>query len=286
MPSPVALESTVIAHGLPHPENVDTALRLEEIVRAEGSVPQTIGLVDGTVHIGLTESHIRHLATADDVAKVSLRDLPPIAARSVDGATTVAATMHLAHRAGITVMATGGIGGVHRTVGTQPTWDVSADLEALRRLPMTVICSGPKSILDLRATRERLESYGVTVIGYQTDEMPAFYCASSETPVDVRCDTPTAVAEIIRQRNRLDLPSAILVTVPPPSESALPRPVLEPVIERALSDAADRNLRAAEVTPFLLSRLREINGQRIVETNRALLRRNARVAARIAQALP
>jgi pseudouridine-5'-phosphate glycosidase len=285
MPPPVALESTVIAHGLPHPVNVETALELEAIVTEEGGVPQTIGCIDGESIVGLTEPQIRHLATAVDVRKVSLRDLPAVDAQSEDGATTVAATMHLAHRAGIGVMATGGIGGVHRTVGNKPAWDVSADLEALRRTPMAVVCSGPKIILNLLATREVLESYGIAVVGYRTDTMPAFYSPSSDLPVDVRCDTPGAVADVIRARNRLDLPAATLVTVPPPDDVALPRPTLEPTIERALSDAADRNLSASAVTPFLLTRLREIEGERIVEANRALLRRNARVATHLAHAL-
>jgi pseudouridine-5'-phosphate glycosidase len=285
MPPPVALESTVIAHGLPHPTNVETAVELEAVVSDEGGVPQTIGCIDGDAVVGLTEPQIRHLATADDVRKVSLRDLPVVGARAEDGATTVAATMHLAHRAGVAVMATGGVGGVHRTVGTEAAWDVSADLEALRRTPMTVVCSGAKIILDLPATREVLESYGVTVVGYQTDTMPAFYSPSSDRPVDVRCDTPGAVAEVVRARNRLDLPAATLVTVPPPADAALPRPTLEPTIERALADAADRDLRADAVTPFLLERLRQIEGERIVEANRALLRRNARVATRIAHVL-
>lgn len=285
MPPPVALESTVIAHGLPHPENVDTALELETLVTEEGGMPQTVGCIDGEPIVGLTEAHIRRLATADNVRKVSLRDLPVVAAQSTDGATTVAATMHLAHRSGVAVMATGGIGGVHRTVGEEVAWDVSADLEALRRTPMAVVCSGPKVILDLPATREVLESHGVTVVGYRTDTMPAFYCPSSPLPVDVRCDTPGAAADVIRARDRLGLSAATLVTVPPPEDRALPRPTLEPTIERALADAADQDLRTDAVTPFLLERLRQIEGDRIVETNRALLRRNARVATRIAHAL-
>ena len=285
MPPPVALESTVIAHGLPHPTNVETALELETIVAREGGVPQTIGCIDGAPLVGLTEPQIRHLATANDVRKVSLRDLPVVDAKSEDGATTVAATMHLAHRAGIEVMATGGIGGVHRTLDATPTWDVSADLEALRRTPMTVVCSGPKIILDLPATREVLESYGVTVVGYQTDTMPAFYSPTSDLPVDVRCDTPGAVADVIRARDRLSLDAAILVTVPPPEDVSLPRPILEPTLERAFMDAAEQNLRAAALTPFLLERLRQIQGDRIVEANCALLRRNTRIATRIAQAV-
>ncbi len=284
MPPFVALESTVIAHGLPHPENVETALALERIVDREGGAPRTIGLLNGDVEVGLTEAQIRHLATADDVQKVSLRDLPVVAAQGLDGATTVAGTMHLAHRAGIEVLATGGIGGVHRTPPDKPAWDVSADLEALRRLPMTVVCSGPKIILDLAATREVLESYGVTVIGYGTDVMPAFYSPSSDLPVDVRCDTPEAVANLMRAHARLDCESALLVAVPPPADAALPRSDLEPIIERTLEEAAAQSLRAAAVTPFLLERLRVLKGPQVVATNRALLRRNATVAARIARA--
>ncbi|PQJ34114.1 pseudouridine-5-phosphate glycosidase [Salinibacter sp. 10B] len=285
MPAPVALESSVIAHGLPHPANVETALQLETIVRAEGGVPQTAGCVDGHLRVGLSEAQIRHLATADDVQKVSLRDLPVVAAENADGGTTVAATMHLAYRSGIEVMATGGIGGVHRTTPPEPAWDVSADLEALRRTPMTVFCSGPKIILDLPATREVLESYGVTVVGYQTDTMPAFYSPSSDCPVDVRCDAPSDIATLIRNRDRFGLDAALLITVPPPKDAAIPRPLLEPVLERAVADAADRDLRAEAVTPFLLERLRQIKGERIVETNRALLHRNTRLATQVAHIL-
>ena len=285
MPPAVALESTVIAHGLPHPTSVEVALDLEHRVEREGARAHTIGIVDGTPHVGLSDSQIRHLATADDVRKTSLRDLPVVTAQNEDGATTVAGTMHLAHRADIPVMATGGIGGVHRTADTGPAWDVSADLEALRRLPLAVVCSGPKIILDLQATREVLESYGVTVVGYQTDVMPAFYSRTSDLPVDARCDTPDAVADVIRTRSELDLDGAVLVTVPPPADTALTRSELDPAIDQALSDAADQNLRAAEITPFLLRRLRDELGSAVVEANCALLRRNATVAARIATAI-
>lgn len=285
MPSSVALESTVFVHGLPQPTNLETALELEQTVASKGATPQTIGIVGGACIVGLTKAQIRHLATADEVAKVSLRDLPAVSAQSLDGATTVAATMHLAHRAGISVMATGGIGGVHRSLDGTPNWDVSADLEALRRTPMTVVSSGPKAILDLPATREALESYGVTVVGYQTDTMPAFYSPSSDLPVDVRCDTPEDVAEVVRARTRLDLSGATLVTVPPPAEVALSRDTLAPTIEDALSDAADEEVRAEAVTPFLLERLRDLEGEQIVTANRALLARNARLAAQIATAL-
>ena len=282
MPPTVALESTVIAHGLPHPTNVEVALDLERRVRQENAQPRTVGIVNGTPHVGLNDSQIRHLATAENVRKTSLRDLPVVTAQNEDGATTVAGTMHLAHRAGSSIMATGGIGGVHRPPDTTPAWDVSADLEALRRLPMTVVCSGPKVILDLPATREVLESYGVTVVGYQTDVMPAFYSRASDLSVDVRCDTPSDVAEVVRARSRLDLDGAVLVTVPPPSDTALSRSNLDPAIEKALADAANQNLQAAEITPFLLEQLRDHLGPAVVETNCALLRRNATVAARIA----
>ncbi len=285
MPSSVALESTVFVHGLPQPTNLETALELEQIVASKGATPQTIGVVGGACIVGLTKAQIQHLATADEVTKVSLRDLPAVSAQSLDGATTVAATMHLAHRAGISVMATGGIGGVHRSLDGAVSWDVSADLEALRRTPMTVVSSGPKAILDLPATREALESYGITVVGYQTDTMPAFYSPSSDLPVDVRCDTPGEVADVVRARTRLDLPGAILVTVPPPEKVALARDTLAPTIEHALSDAADKELRAEAVTPFLLERLRDLEGEQIVTANRALLARNARLAAQIAEAL-
>lgn len=285
MPSSVALESTVFAHGLPHPTNLETALELEQIIASKGAIPQTIGLVGGAPIVGLSKAQIEHLATADDVKKVTLRNLPTVAAQSQDGATTVAATMHLAHRAGIPVLATGGIGGVHRSPDGDPTWDVSADLEALRRIPMTVVSSGPKAILDLPATREALESYGVTVIGYQTDTMPAFYTPSSDLPVDARCDTPEEVANVVRARTRLDLPGATLVTVPLPDTVALSRDTLAPTIEQALTDAADQNVQAGKVTPFLLERLRDLEGEEIVTANRTLLAQNARLAAQIAEAL-
>jgi pseudouridine-5'-phosphate glycosidase len=193
--------------------------------------------------------------------------------------------MHLAHRDGIRVMATGGIGGVHRSLGSEPSRDESADLEALRTLPMTVVCSGAKAILDLPATRERLESYGVTVVGYQTDTLPAFVCPSSGLPVDVRCDTPEAVAAVVQHRRQLDLDGAVLVAVPPPDDVAIDREALEPAIEQALHDASHAGIEAAAVTPFLLDRLQTLAGDRVLAANRALLVRNARVGARIATAV-
>lgn len=280
MPAYVALESTVIAHGLPYPQNVKTALRLESIVRAAGAEPRTIGLIKGRVIAGLIEAQILHLAQAEDVRKVSWRDLPVVMTRGHDGATTVAATMWLAHRSGIDVLATGGIGGVHRG-----GLDVSADLEALAQVPMTVVCSGAKAVLDLPATREALETRSVTVVGYQTDEMPAFYSRTSGLPVDARCDTPAEVAAIVQAHRTLELPGAVLVTVPVPEKSALPREIVEPAIAQALDEADARGLRSGEVTPFLLDRVTALTGNRSLRANIALLENNARVAAQIARAL-
>lgn len=278
----VALESAVIAHGLPHPHNVETAIHLEQIVAETGGHPKTIGLIKGEVVIGLSEQQIRRLGTREEVRKVSMRDLPVAIARGHDGATTVAATMQLAHRHGIEVLATGGIGGVHRSLEDTPLFDVSADLEALDRLPMVVVCAGAKAVLDLAATREVLETKGVTVVGYQTDEMPAFYSLSSGLPVDVRCDTPREVVDIVQARRSLDVPGAVLVTVPPPADAALPRDEIEPVIETALREADEQNLRPAEVTPFLLDRVSALTDEQALRTNQALLANNARVAAQIA----
>lgn len=287
MPPRLALESTVIAHGLPYPENVETALRLEAVVREAGAEPCTVGVVGGRVVTGLDAAGIRHLATTPGVRKLSLRDLPAALAQGADGATTVAATMWLAHRAGIAVFATGGIGGVHRGSGPPGTGsvDVSADLEALARIPMVVVCAGPKAILDLPATREVLESRGVTLVGYGTDEMPAFYSRSSGLPVDVRCDTPEAVADLVAARDALGLPASVLVTVPVPEADEIPAEALAPALDRAHEEARTRGLSSGEVTPFLLARLGALTEGRTLHTNRVLLEHNARVAAAIARAL-
>jgi pseudouridine-5'-phosphate glycosidase len=288
----VALESTVIAHGLPYPENLAAALRLEAAVREEGGRPRTVGVIGGEPVVGLSEAQIGRLATRDDVRKVSLRDLPVAVARGLDGATTVAATLHLAHRAGLRVFATGGIGGVHRAAGAAPgaapgaaSWDVSADLDALARHPLVVVCAGAKAILDLEATREALETRGVTVVGYGCEAMPAFYSRSSGLPVDARCDTPEEVAALARARDDLGLPTALLVTVPPPAHEALEADEVEPVLAEAVAEAAALGLRSADVTPFLLRRLAELTAGRSLGANLALLEQNARIAARIAVAM-
>ncbi|HRK74977.1 MAG TPA: pseudouridine-5'-phosphate glycosidase [Rhodothermales bacterium] len=287
MPPIVALESTVISHGLPYPQNIQLAQRLEAIIREEGVRPATIGIIEGRIIAGLGEAHIRLLATTRDIRKVSRRDLPIVVARKLNGATTVAATMWAAHRAGIQVFATGGIGGVHRGLGDLGTgsFDVSADLQELAQTPVTVVCAGVKAILDLPATLEYLETFGVTVIGYQTNEFPAFYSRESGLTVDVRCDTPEEVAAIIQAKRQLNLPGGLLVAVPIPEEAAIPKGEIEPIIALAIEEAEFHKLRSAAVTPFLLKKIAEMTGARSLEANLALLENNARVAAQIARVL-
>lgn len=277
----VALESTVISHGLPYPHNLDLAQEMEAIVRERGGEPRTIAVLGGELLAGLSYAQLHHLATAHDVRKVSRRDLPIVVARKQDGATTVATTMWIAHRFGIQVFATGGIGGVHRGDGT----DVSADLQELAQTPVIVVCAGAKAILDLPATLEYLETFGVTVVGYGTDVFPAFYSRSSGLPLDVRCDSAAEVVAIWQARQRLGLPGGMLVCVPVPVEEEIPAAEIEPVILQAVDEAAAKGLRSAEVTPFLLTRIAELTGERSLRANLALLKNNARVAADIAVAL-
>lgn len=281
----VALESTVISHGLPYPDNLSLARAMEATVRAAGATPRTIGVIRGELVAGLSDAQIAHLATAaanlGGVRKVSRRDLPIVVARRLDGATTVAATMWIAQRFGIEVFATGGIGGVHRGDGT----DISADLQELAQTPVVVVCAGAKAILNLPATLEYLETHGVTVAGYGTDEFPAFYSRSSGLPVDVRCDTPGEVAALWRAKRALGLPGGLLVTVPVPAGDEIPAAEIEPAIVRAVNDAAAAGLRSAAVTPYLLARLAELTGAASVAANVALLKNNAAVAGAIAAAL-
>ena len=229
----VALESTVIAHGLPRPQNLETALRLEEIVRAEAGVPATIAVLNGKLCVGLDGEQREQIANSDDVKKLSTRDLPIAMARGWNGATTVASTMWIAQRAGIDVFATGGIGGVHR--GSLP--DVSADLPELARTPMIIVCSGAKVVLDLPASREWLETHSVTVVGFECDEMPAFYSRRSGLPVDVRCDSPKEVIEVFEAQRELGMESALLVTVPVPVEAEVDSDLLQRVLDDALAEA-------------------------------------------------
>lgn len=274
----VALESTLITHGLPRPVNLEMARRMEQIVRDAGAVPATIAIMQGGVNIGLEDRQLVDLSNADGVRKCSPRDLPLALARSEYGATTVAATMYLAHQAGIRVFATGGIGGVHRG----HPFDISADLEELGRTPVTVVCAGAKAILDLPLTVEALETRGVPILGYQCDEFPAFYSRSSGLPVDARCDRPEEIVEIMQARDRLGLQSGVLVCAPVPPEAEMPAHEIESVIQRALDEAEAAGIRGKAVTPFLLAQVSRYTDSRSQTANLGLLENNAKLAAAIA----
>jgi pseudouridylate synthase len=277
----VVLESTVISHGLPWPQNMETALNMEAAVRAGGAVPATVAILGGEVRVGLSAAEVEHLARAKGVWKVSRRDYPVVLARKLDGATTVAGTMMAAHWAGIRVFATGGIGGVHRGDRT----DVSADLPELARTPVAVVCAGAKAILDLPATLEWLETHGVPVIGYGTDQFPAFFSRESGLPLDARADSPAEAAAILRAAGRLNLGSGALICVPCPAEATRPAAEMEQAIERALQAASAEGVRGKAVTPFLLARVSALTAGESQRANLALLENNARVAAEIAVAL-
>lgn len=280
----VALESTVITHGLPYPANVETALAMEAAVREGGALPATVAVLGGRLAVGLTLDDIERLgrlAGSSTVRKCSRRDLSIAVARREDGATTVAGTMIIAHLAGIELFATGGIGGVHRG----HPFDISADLRELGKTPITVVSSGAKSILDLAATREVLETEGVTVIGYQTDELPAFFARSSGLPIDARLDTPTEVARLITARRQLGLDSGTLVTVPAPGSAAMDPELAEAAAAQAAREADEQGIHGTESTPWLLKRVVELTEGRSMAANMALLRNNGRVAAAIAVAL-
>jgi len=277
----VALESTVIRYGLPRPENLQTALRLEAIVREGEAVPATIAVLEGQLSIGLNDDQITQLAGEDYIEKVSTRDIPVVVARRTDGVTTVASTIWIAHRAGIQVFATGGIGGVH--YGALP--DISADLPELSRTPIVVVCSGAKIVLDLPATREWLETHGVTVVGYQCDEFPAFYSRGTGLPIDARADTPAEVVDIFRVQRSLGIESALLVCVPVPEKFEVPEEKLQAVLTTSLEDAEFEGIVGPALTPFLLSLMSERSGGATLRANIALLESNARVAAEIAREL-
>ncbi|MEQ9105282.1 MAG: pseudouridine-5'-phosphate glycosidase [Rhodothermales bacterium] len=286
----VALETSVLAQGLPWPANRDLIHRLHGAVTAVGARPCTTGCLDGELRADLSMVEVLSFCQPPDPAappirKVSLANLPAVLARREQGATTVATTMLAAHRAGIQVVATGGIGGVHIRSSEREPLDESGDLMALSRIPVTVVCSGPKAILDVAATRERLETLGITLIGYRTDTLPAFYCGHSPHAVDVRCDDVTQVVEIIRARDRMALPSAILVTVPVPDSHALPWEAVQDVVQTALRRPAGARLAPAEVTPYLLGAVRDALGNRALDANIALLEQNARLAAELGVAL-
>ncbi|HLM02690.1 MAG TPA: pseudouridine-5'-phosphate glycosidase [Pyrinomonadaceae bacterium] len=276
----VALESTVIAHGLPFPQNLETAQRLEQIVRENGATPATIAVFDGEFRVGLDENQIKQLADGQNIRKISRRDLPIAVARRLNCATTVATTAFIAHRAGIRVFATGGIGGVHRGFAA----DVSADLPELARTPITIVCSGAKIVLDLPATREWLETNGIPVLGWRCSELPAFYSTKSGLLVDDRIETAHEAARVARSRDELNLPNAIVVAAPVPPEFEVDSAELENILSDALKLADEKAIRGKEITPFLLAQMSEKSAGKTLSANIALLENNARIAAEIAAA--
>ncbi len=277
----VALESAVITHGLPQPVNLETALRMQQIINDQGAIPATIALLDGKVHVGLDDSELEKLAFLEGTRKISQRDFGYAIANKLSGGTTVAGTMSVAHIVGIKVFATGGIGGVHRDA----PFDISADLQQLSRTPMIVVCAGAKAILDLRATIEVLETNGVLIIGYQTDEFPAFYSRSSGLVLDSRMDSPGEIASVARSQWEMGEKTAILVVQPPPSEFDIPAADIERSILKAVAEAKSKGIHGPAVTPFLLDSVKSLTGGKSMETNIALLKNNAKLAAQIAIAL-
>ena len=279
----VALESTIISHGMPYPQNVETALNVERIVRENGAVPATIAVIGGRLKAGLSPEEIEYFGKKGQAsAKASRRDLAVLCARGEDGATTVTTTMIIAHMAGIKVFATGGIGGVHR--GAETTMDISADLEELGQTPVMVVCAGAKSILDLGLTLEYLETKGVPVIGYGTEELPAFYTRSSGFGVDYRMDTPEELAKAFMVQNELGFPGGMLVTNPIPEEYAMPLQTINAAIEQALKECEEQGIHGKKTTPFLLARVSELTGGNSLASNIRLVYNNAKVAAQTAAA--
>ncbi|MBE7552769.1 MAG: pseudouridine-5'-phosphate glycosidase [Anaerolineales bacterium] len=277
----VALESTVITHGLPAPENIQVARAIEAAVREQGAVPATVAILGGEITVGLTPEQLVYLGSAKNVHKCSRRDFPVVVARAEDGATTVAGTMMVAHWAGIRVFATGGIGGVHRG----HPFDESADLLELGRTPVAVVCAGAKAILDLPLTLEVLETQGVPVIGYQTNEFPAFYSRSSGLPLELRVETASEIAAILKAHDQMGLTMGTLITNPVPSADEWPAVEAQSVIEQALRDAETDRISGKAVTPYLLQRVSDLSGERSKKANIALLLNNARLGAQIALAL-
>ncbi len=279
----VALESTIITHGMPAPDNIETALACEADIRAEGAVPATIAVIDGTIRVGLDAEDLRGFAGRSGVAKLSRADIAVTLAAGGSGATTVAATMIGARAAGISVFATGGIGGVHR--GAETSFDISADLTELAQSPLTVVAAGPKAILDIPKTVETLETLGVPVIAYGQNDIPAFWSRTSGLPAPIRMDDPGMIAKAHAMQRKLGLPGGQLVVNPVPSAKEIPAIAILPMIEQATTEAADQGITGKEVTPWILERIFEMTGGASLRTNIALVRNNARLAARIAQEL-
>ena len=277
----VALESTIISHGMPYPQNVQTALEVERIIRENGAVPATIAVIGGRLKAGLSPEEIEYFGKkGQDIAKASRRDLAVLCARGEDGATTVTTTMIIAHMAGIKIFATGGIGGVHR--GAETTMDISADLEELGQTPVMVVCAGAKSILDLGLTLEYLETKGVPVVGYQTKELPAFYTRSSGFQVDYRMDSPEELAKAFKTQNDMGFKGGMLVANPIPEEYAMPLETINAAIDQAIAESVEKGIKGKETTPFLLARVAELTGGNSLASNIQLVFNNARLAAKAA----
>ena len=277
----VALESTIISHGMPYPRNVETALLVEQTIRENGAVPATIAIIGGRLKAGLSKDEIEYLGKSGrNVAKTSRRDIAALVARKADGATTVTTTMMIAHMAGISIFATGGIGGVHR--GAEVTMDISADLEELGNTPVMVVCAGAKSILDLGLTLEYLETKGVPVVGYGTDELPAFYTRHSGFGVDYRADSPEELAAMFKAQRDLGLKGGMLVTNPIPEDYSMDKAVIDAAIDQAIKEASEKGIKGKETTPFLLAKVVELTGGDSLDSNIALVLNNARLAAKAA----
>ena len=277
----VALESTIISHGMPYPQNVDTALKVEQVIRDNGAIPATIAVIGGRLKAGLTEMEIEYFGKkGPDIIKASRRDLAALCARGADGACTVTTTMMIAHMAHIKIFATGGIGGVHR--GAETTMDISADLEELSKTPVMVVCAGCKSILDIGLTLEYLETKGVPVIGMGTDDFPAFYTSKSGYKVDYRVDTPKELAEIYKVSRNIDLEGGILVGNPIPEEYAMDPNVINPAIDEAIAECNRLGIKGKETTPFLLAKVKELTGGDSLDSNIQLVFNNAKIAAQTA----
>ena len=280
----VALESTIISHGMPYPQNVETALQVEQIIRDNGAVPATIAILGGRLKAGLSHDEIEYLGKqGTKVAKASRRDLTTLVERKADGATTVTTTMMIAHMAGIRIFATGGIGGVHR--GAETTMDISADLEELASTPVMVVCAGAKSILDLGLTLEYLETKGVPVLGYRTETLPAFYTDESDFKVDYRMDSPEEIAAAVTAQRDMGYPGGMLITNPIPHQYAMPKDVIDAAINQALAEAKEQGVKGKATTPFLLARVCELTGGESLKSNIKLVLNNVALGAQIASAM-
>jgi len=276
----VALESTIISHGMPYPENLETALAVEKVVLDAGATPATIAILDGVIHIGLDKNSLTRFAQSKNIRKVSQRDLAYVLTHGLSGGTTVATTMYLAKMHGIQVFATGGIGGVHR--GAETSFDISADLEAFASIPMTVVSAGAKAILDLPKTLEYLETMGVPVVGYQTDDFPAFYHSKSGLKLTLRCDHPTAVARLMKTQHTLNLSQGILIANPIPTAYEMDARIINQAIQSATKEADEQHIKGSALTPFLLARVKALTGGDSLKSNIALVKHNAKIASEIA----